>query len=540
MWTTVRALRPCFASCINKRTIKTLRREDLVDTDRIYLRGKTTVSIPLPDRLGRAVIGYEGGPEHRHFPDCGGFLYYVPGPEHAPLAGEVRFRITDSSGIASFEDGMDLTLPGSQTRWRILLPDLLVQLKSKRRPILHLLVADGLVPMHIVEDEVFKKRSRCLPARHARDTPIVHSLGQPFRLDLSNQRPLIKFTHGLQMDWVRPHFPWIQIGLSFTGEPRPLVIKPLRADDVQGIIECCWEAMQDSRGMACITTRVLRIVKSVRSVDDPSLSSPVAEGQLILGLDGEPWILGTREGRLSGTMKLLLRKNIVSKHMEYVPPPLHGSPGSARRVYGLAPANLTNRDIVDISGLRATKLITASPDSQHSSAHPVLYSLQMRDVSFPLGTMGVFYMHMHSVHSALHELRFRVLPAVDIRTFGHGHDLLGPTGSTWSIPMISLLRSTIGPAFASILVKEGIASQADCTVWQELKANAASALVCLGRPFWINLEARSRNVWLVHGRDVAMMIQFRVPRPFAEGFAVGAPYSTSNFTNQYTAVSHLM
>jgi hypothetical protein len=106
--------------------------------------------------------------------------------------------------------------------------------------------------------------------------------------------------------------------------------------------------------------------------------------------------------------------------------------------------------------------------------------------------------------------------------------------------MISLLRSTIGPAFASILVKEGIASQADCTVWQQLKANAASALVCLGQPFWINLEACSRNVWLVHGRDVATMIQLRVPRPFAEGFAVGAPYGTSNFTNQYTAVSHLM
>jgi hypothetical protein len=118
-------------------------------------------------------------------------------------------------------------------------------------------------------------------------------------------------------------------------------------------------------------------------------------------------------------MKLVLHKSIASKHMDYVPPPLHGRPGSARRVYRLAPANLTNRDIVDISRLQATKLIIASPDSQHSSAHPILYSLQMRDVSFPLGTMGVLYMHMHSVHSALHELRFRVLPAVDIRTFGH-------------------------------------------------------------------------------------------------------------------------
>jgi hypothetical protein len=540
MWAAVRALRPRFASCINKRTITTLRRENLVDADRIYLQGKTTVSIPLPDRPERAIIDYVAGPGHRRFPDCGGFLHYVPGPEHAPLAGEIRFRITDNSGIASFEDGIDLTLPGSQTRWRILLPDLLMKLRSKSRPILHLLVADGLVPMYVVGDKVFKKRSRGLPSRHAHDTPIVHSLGQPFHLDLSHQSPFVKFTHGLRMDRLLLHLPWKHTGLSFTGEHRPWVIELLRADDVQGVIECCWEAMQDSRGMACITTRVLRIVKPVRSVDDPSLPSPVEEGQLIRGLDGKPWVSGTREGRLSRTaMKLLLHESIASKHMNYVPPPLHGSPDSARRVYGLAPVNLTDFDVLDLSGLQGTKLIIASPDSQHSPTLPILYSHKMRGISFPLGTMGVLYMHMHSVHSALHELRFRVLPAVDIRTFGHGHDLLGPTGSTWSIPMISLLRSTIGLAFASIFVKEGIASQADCTVWRELKANAASALVCLEQPFWISLEACSRTVWLVHGPDVAM-IQLRVPGSFAEGFAVGAPYGTSNFTNEYTAVSHLM
>jgi hypothetical protein len=160
----------CLRSPHTQRWLSTLRPSRLTAADHRDLSGKHSYTLDRVDiRLAAA----------NRFPaDTRGFFYFVAGPPHAPIAGEVRFRVTRSADPAGFGNGHDLRLAGQPVPWRVPLVNIL---RSKRS--LHgfrsALDRDGAV-----RPELVAGAHALETMRHAGST-VVHSLGQRFLYDLS-------------------------------------------------------------------------------------------------------------------------------------------------------------------------------------------------------------------------------------------------------------------------------------------------------------------------------------------------------------------
>lgn len=111
-----------------------------------------------------------------------GFFYFVPGPAHAPIAGEVRFRVTASEDPATFVAGHDLLLPNVPSTWHIPL----LNIARSKRSFKHLcdVLADRDRSVSTELIRTIRETKPPLVAYHT--TRIIHSLKQPFVLDVSN------------------------------------------------------------------------------------------------------------------------------------------------------------------------------------------------------------------------------------------------------------------------------------------------------------------------------------------------------------------
>jgi hypothetical protein len=116
-----------------------------------------------------------------------GFLYYrLPKDGAPPTASELRFRVTPTNDPASFAQGSDLLHPNGLP-WGIPLLAMVANLGAvpakKYQPIKALLIDTGLVTPDFLDmcATMVDGTNRNLPQRHSR---IIHSLGQPFHINL--------------------------------------------------------------------------------------------------------------------------------------------------------------------------------------------------------------------------------------------------------------------------------------------------------------------------------------------------------------------
>jgi hypothetical protein len=102
-------IRPQRTAIALRRDLNTLNPARMTPADYVDLSGRGRVhgaTFWTPRKAGSEA--------ELHFPrQTQGFFYYVPGPVHAPVAGEVRFRITSNAEPATFGHGHDLLLPHS-------------------------------------------------------------------------------------------------------------------------------------------------------------------------------------------------------------------------------------------------------------------------------------------------------------------------------------------------------------------------------------------------------------------------------------------
>jgi hypothetical protein len=129
------------------------------------------------------------GGVRKPFPDVQGFLYYVPGPAHAPIAGEVRFRVVPSGRPEGFaRRGHDLLAHGRPVPWRI---PLLTVLQSKTYA--------PLIPLIAAVSPETEEICRSPPADMlptGPDATIVHSFKQPFWIDMQKAWAFVTFVEG--------------------------------------------------------------------------------------------------------------------------------------------------------------------------------------------------------------------------------------------------------------------------------------------------------------------------------------------------------
>jgi hypothetical protein len=156
-----------------KRDLSTLNPARVTSVDYVDLSGRVRL-------YGATFVasnkGYIQFPSRTH-----GFFYYVPGPAHAPIAGEVRFRCTPEAAPTSFPNGHDLLLPDSPVPWRIPLVSI-IQSKLIYKHVLKGLCDDGFIS----EDLIVRVREDMAGKGFVnRATPILHSLSQPFFHDVS-------------------------------------------------------------------------------------------------------------------------------------------------------------------------------------------------------------------------------------------------------------------------------------------------------------------------------------------------------------------
>jgi hypothetical protein len=189
-------------SILNRKHISTLDPTRLTSADFLDLSGKTKRVI----KPGRDEVHFVSGGLGRPrvpFPDeTQGFLYYVPGPAHAPIAGEVRFRITGSSDPGSFADGRDLFMPDMPEPWTIPLPNMLAA--EKYQHLREVLISQG----GSASAELLACAQQHKGTLVTHKSRVIHSLGQPFIQDLSVSATSVRFASGNRIhDIMTLHLP---------------------------------------------------------------------------------------------------------------------------------------------------------------------------------------------------------------------------------------------------------------------------------------------------------------------------------------------
>jgi hypothetical protein len=186
---------------VNRRHVSTFDISKLSEDDFLDLSGKRGYYLQILTLQQRARLNFRrelfkdnDGPHGTRtvpFPaQTRGFLYFTPGPEHAPIAGELRFRRTCSSSPEHFAEGHDLHMDiDPDIPWTVPLNSIL---KSRHEyvSIAASLLQDGLVS----EEQQHEARNSSISST-APKRPVIHSLGQPFVLDLQIQQILMTIAY---------------------------------------------------------------------------------------------------------------------------------------------------------------------------------------------------------------------------------------------------------------------------------------------------------------------------------------------------------
>jgi hypothetical protein len=177
----------------------------------------TGASVRLRYHVYRDTSGRE---KRDSFPPVSGFLYYKPGPDHAPIAGEVRFRIVASTKPRDFDDGHDLMLPGKPVPWAIPLARLAPSPRNGYKPLLELLVSEdgpGALPPSTIE--VLCNKDKRPSAFVSQRSVVLHSLQQCFYWDTQMDAIHLYVAHNNRL--IRESLPCLIGGGPQDGSLRP-------------------------------------------------------------------------------------------------------------------------------------------------------------------------------------------------------------------------------------------------------------------------------------------------------------------------------
>jgi hypothetical protein len=172
--------------CNRSAPITTLAIPRLSVSDFVSLSAKMSYFLTHSDGVQGQII-YK---THVPFPtETQGVFYYHPGPAHAPIAGEVRFRIVENGRPADFHAGKDLLRHSVPLPWSI--PLVAVFQIANYAPFAHLVKASGLLGKDILRS--LRGGAAKMP-RVNKNSRIIHSLGQ--RIHIDAYEPRLMIAHG--------------------------------------------------------------------------------------------------------------------------------------------------------------------------------------------------------------------------------------------------------------------------------------------------------------------------------------------------------
>jgi hypothetical protein len=179
----------CLGYLPHRRDLSTLTPERLTSADFVDMSGKKAYTIkPSQDKVHFIFRG----DSQLAFPDgTQGFFYFVPGPAHAPVAGEVRFRTTTGPDPAGFADGRDLLLPHMPVPWSISLVNLLASEKKYGHLCNVIFEQDGSAALELAS--AIREHKNGVTRG---ETRVIHSLGQPFIQDLYARNTNLRIASG--------------------------------------------------------------------------------------------------------------------------------------------------------------------------------------------------------------------------------------------------------------------------------------------------------------------------------------------------------
>jgi hypothetical protein len=199
---------------LHRRNIGTLNPKRLTSADIVNMSGMKSYRIkPGQDKVsficrGKSPLAFPDGTQ--------GFLYFIPGPTHAPVAGEVRFRTTTGPDPTGFAHGRDLLLPDMPVPWSISLVNLLSSEKKYGHLCSVIFEQDESAALELAR--AIREHKDALLKRNSQ---VVHSLGQPFILDASDTEVNIRVASGNRLrDDLRlnlPHDMRGELGKSLRG-----------------------------------------------------------------------------------------------------------------------------------------------------------------------------------------------------------------------------------------------------------------------------------------------------------------------------------
>jgi hypothetical protein len=450
--------------------------------------------------------------QHFPFPEgTRGFLYYAPGPPHAPAAGGIRVRVTPRPEPDAFAEGHDLLDPATALPWTIPLAAI-ARMAGYGELLRVLRNRDGLVSPAVDE------RLRNLPRGDAprKRQPCVHSFRQPFFIDWSVLNPKLWIASG---DSVR------EVPFALPGNPRNRSEKsrtmpytglvPLLdcgsgrtlTSDLPGTALCALEPAKTDSGMAAVALRVLKILTPVQPVDpkyDGYVPAP-EEGQLLRAGGGETWLIRLCEGKQSfEALRPLIDAN--AGYIEAHTRERYAKGTRLRRLQHLRPDLLVAHDFVDLSDKDSVRI--AIDDGSEDDVMRFTYGGEGGNVPFPVGSRGFWYFHPGTGGSAAAHLRFRITDAADPAAFEAGHDLLLPSGLPWRQNVVPLVRGEDSRALVALLVREGLVPADDIAGWQalsKLRLSKTSDVLAPGVPFVLDLTAHSKIVYVVRGAQITSL-----------------------------------
>ncbi|KAJ7877467.1 hypothetical protein B0H13DRAFT_2053707 [Mycena leptocephala] len=173
-----RRRRPCFLSTLNPSR--------LGETDFIDISGAGSVKVFFSSAVSTGRIQYmRGHGAQRHpFPaNTRGFLYFKPQNELSPLAGGLRFRLTDTPHTDSFSHGRDLLWPFGDP-WQLTFVQIAIH--NSHQHFLNQILRDGFVSASKYRHcrEIFANQKRIHPRF------MLFSMAQPFVVDLASKPSL--------------------------------------------------------------------------------------------------------------------------------------------------------------------------------------------------------------------------------------------------------------------------------------------------------------------------------------------------------------
>lgn len=168
------------------RSIRTLDPTRLSEADFVdlsSLRSQALIYFLMSSPRREVHLNYS---KERFSDTTGGFLYYLPPAVTTPLAGEIRFRLTNGPDPNTFHLGRDLPLPNGLP-WSL---PVLTLSPLQQPPVFELLLRDLLIDEAIVDRLLQMSDDWQKPTKRGN---IIHDLDQPFMHNLSSHEIVCHF-----------------------------------------------------------------------------------------------------------------------------------------------------------------------------------------------------------------------------------------------------------------------------------------------------------------------------------------------------------